>query len=209
MYENLFALIGKTEEEIDQKIAEAFHLIFEDEEERFYFENENGTAYNLVGFQTNLKFPEQKRVFSMIPALKNAEFLRYGVMHRNTFINSPKVLSNDYSLKQYGNVFFAGQITGVEGYMESTASGLLAGMFLAKKILGESIAFLPKTTIMGAITSYITTADAENFQPMNANFGIIAPFDKKIKGGKKCRNEAYAERSLGIIASDFAFFKNK
>ena len=149
---------------------------------------------NLVGFQTNLKFGEQKRVFSMIPALKNAEFVRYGVMHRNSFINSPKLLNPDYSLKQRPNVFFAGQITGVEGYMESAGSGILAGITAARRFKNEE-PFVPGTTSMlGALTAYICDESVKDFQPMGANFGILPPLSEHIKN-KQERYMAYAERS--------------
>ena len=158
-------------------------------------ENADGTLYNLVGFQTNLKFPEQKRVFSLIPALKNAEFMRYGVMHRNSFINSPKLLNCDLSLKQYPNVFFAGQLSGVEGYMESASSGIIAGINAAKRLLGEDALVLPKFTMMGALLGYIIDSTVENFQPMGANIGILPPIPEKIKD-KRERYMAYAVRSL-------------
>lgn len=160
-------------------------------------EDENGTMYNLVGFQTNLTFPEQKRVFSLIPALKNAEYVRYGVMHRNTFINSPEVLNSDYSLKRYAKTFFAGQITGVEGYVESAASGLLAGINCYRKICGKSTVEIPETTVLGALTKYITTKNSD-FQPMNANFGILPPLNYVIRD-KAERKRKMAERSLNDI----------
>jgi methylenetetrahydrofolate--tRNA-(uracil-5-)-methyltransferase len=158
-------------------------------------ENAEGSLYNLVGFQTNLKFPEQKRVFSMIPALKNAEFVRFGVMHRNTFINSPKLLSSDLSLKKYPNVFFAGQISGVEGYMESASSGIIAGINAVNKLRNKEPLILPKYTMIGALLGYITDETVENFQPMGANFGIIPPLETKIRD-KRERYMALAERSL-------------
>ena len=162
--------------------------------------------YNLVGFQTHLTFGEQKRVFSMIPGLENAEFFRYGVMHRNTYINSPGILSPIYSMNEHPNVFFAGQMTGVEGYVESASSGFVAGINAAKLALGEEPIVFPSTTEIGALAHYVSRGGASrDFQPMNANFGIIAPHDKKIKGGKRNRNEAYAERSLEIIERDFSF----
>jgi methylenetetrahydrofolate--tRNA-(uracil-5-)-methyltransferase len=158
-------------------------------------ENAEGSLYNLVGFQTNLKFPEQKRVFSMIPALKNADFVRYGVMHRNTFINSPKLLNTDLSLKKYPNVFFAGQLSGVEGYMESASSGIIAGINAVRRLKGEEPLVLPKYTMLGALLGYITDETVENFQPMGANFGIIPPLENKIRD-KRERYMALAERSL-------------
>lgn len=160
-------------------------------------EDVEGAMYNMVGFQTNLLWGEQKRVFSLIPALKNAEFLRYGVMHRNTFINSPKVLNKDYSLKNHPKTFFAGQITGVEGYVESGASGILAAINLERKIKGQSEVCLSEKTVLGALTNYITTEN-KDFQPMNANFGILPPLDKIIRD-KAERKRAMAERSLACV----------
>ena len=158
-------------------------------------ENKDGTMYNLVGFQTNLKFPEQKRVFSMFPALKNAEFVRYGVMHRNTFLNSPGLLSYDFSLKKEPRIYFAGQISGVEGYMESASSGILAGYNAARRLFGEEPILLPKITMMGALSQYISDETVKNFQPMGAAFGIIDPLPDRIKD-KKERYETLANRSL-------------
>ena len=157
-------------------------------------ENADGTCYNLVGFQTNLKFPEQKRVFSMIPALKNAEFLRYGVMHRNTYIQSPDVLNRDFSVKNNRRLFFAGQITGVEGYVESAASGLLAAIHIADEILGRPAHVFDEETVCGALETHISTP-VKDFQPMNANFGILAPMPMRIRD-KKERYRALAERAL-------------
>lgn len=158
-------------------------------------ENADGTLYNLVGFQTNLKFPEQKRVFSMIPGLENAEFVRYGVMHRNTFINSPKLLNRDLSLKTNSNIFFAGQLTGVEGYMESAASGIIAGINAAARLKGTDALILPDFSMIGALFKYICDDTVKNFQPMGANFGILPPLSIKIKD-KRERYAALAERSL-------------
>ncbi len=158
-------------------------------------ENKDGTMYNLVGFQTNLKFPEQKRVFSMFPALKNAEFVRYGVMHRNTFLNSPGLLSYDFSMKKNPRIYFAGQISGVEGYMESASSGILAGYNAARRIFGEEPILLPKITMMGALSQYICDESVKSFQPMGAAFGIIEPLEEKIRD-KKERYQALADRSL-------------
>ena len=167
-------------------------------------ENREGTMYNIVGFQTHLTFGEQKRVFRMIPGLENAEFFRYGVMHRNTYINSPGKLKATYAMKQYPNLFFAGQMTGVEGYVESASSGFVAGINAARLALGKTEIIFPKETEIGALANYVSEGGvSSHFQPMNANFGIIAPFDKKIKGGKRFRNEAYAVRSLEIIDSSF------
>jgi methylenetetrahydrofolate--tRNA-(uracil-5-)-methyltransferase len=155
--------------------------------------------YNIVGFQTHLTFPEQRRVFRMIPGLENAEFYRYGVMHRNTYLNSPKLLSADYSMRSRPSLFFAGQMTGVEGYVESTGSGLLAGLFAAARAIGAEIPAFPKETMLGAMAGYISDETVVNFQPMNANFGIIPLLGRKVKGGKSARNEAYAERALELI----------
>ena len=158
-------------------------------------ENKEGTLFNLVGFQTNLKFAEQKRVFSMIPALANAEFVRYGVMHRNSFINSPKLLNKDQSLKKYPNVYFAGQITGVEGYMESASSGILAGINVYLRLKGEKSLSLPNYTILGALNGYITDESVKDFQPMGANFGVLPPIEPHIRD-KKERYSALSNRSL-------------
>ncbi len=163
-------------------------------------ENKEGTMYNIVGFQTHLTFGEQKRVFGLIPGLENAEFFRYGVMHRNTYLNSPGFLTPTYSVKKKGRLFFAGQMTGVEGYVESASSGFVAGVNAALLALGRESIVFPKETEIGALAHYVSEGGvSSSFQPMNANFGIIEPFDKKIKGGKKCRNEAYSLRSLEII----------
>ncbi len=162
-------------------------------------ENKEGSMYNLVGFQTHLTFPEQRRVFSLIPGLENAEFLRYGVMHRNTYLASPGLLNDQYAMCERKNVFFAGQMTGVEGYVESTGSGLVAGIcaaLLAKE--GTGYVF-PRETVLGAMAHYVANGTAGDFQPMNANFGILPPLAKKVKGGKKARNDAYVARSLDII----------
>ena len=158
-------------------------------------ENSMGTMLNLVGFQTNLKFGEQKRVFSMIPALKNAEFFRYGVMHRNTFIDSPRLLNASFSFRKRDNLFFAGQITGVEGYMESASSGILAGVNMARYLLGMEPIVLPETTMMGALSRYISDESVKNFQPMGANFGVLPPIEPKIRD-KSQRYAALSERGL-------------
>lgn len=158
-------------------------------------ENSSGTMYNLVGFQTNLKFGEQKRVFGLIPALKNAEFVRYGVMHRNTFINSPKLLTNVFSVRDNPNLFFAGQITGVEGYMESGASGLVAGINAARTYNNAPLLVLPEYTMIGALSKYISDETVENFQPMGANIGILPPLEEKIRD-KQLKAQAHADRSL-------------
>lgn len=158
-------------------------------------ENKNGTMYNLVGFQTNLKFGEQKRVFGLIPALKDCEFCRYGVMHRNTFINSPKLLNNTWNLKDKSDLFFAGQLTGVEGYMESASSGLLAGINCARHILGKTLITLPETSMIGALSRYISDESVVKFQPMGANFGILPELENRPRD-KKQRAEAYSSRGL-------------
>lgn len=158
-------------------------------------ENSKGTMYNLVGFQTNLKFPEQKRVFGLIPALKNADFCRYGVMHRNTFINSPTLLNGDYSLKNNNSLFFAGQITGVEGYMESASSGLMAGINCARFIKGKTTVVLPETSMIGALSRYISDETVTNFQPMGANMGVLPALLDRPRD-KKLRAEAYANRGI-------------
>lgn len=161
-------------------------------------ENNDATMYNLVGFQTHLTFGEQRRVFRMIPGLENAEFLRYGVMHRNTFINSPKLLTPYYSMKTNPHLFFAGQMTGVEGYIESASSGYVAGLNAALTALGKDLCLFPDTTAIGALSHYISSA-VGNFQPMNVNFGIIAPLGIKVKGGKAARNEKLSQRALAEI----------
>lgn len=158
-------------------------------------ENRENTLYNLVGFQTNLKFGEQKRVFGMIPGLGHAEFVRYGVMHRNTFLNSPALLNSDFSLRSRPSLFFAGQITGVEGYMESAASGILAGMNAVRRMRGEKTLTLPETTMIGALSRYVSGYTGKNFQPLGANFGILPPLDEKIRD-KQERYMALAQRGL-------------
>lgn len=161
-------------------------------------EDKLGILYNLVGFQTNLKFGEQKRVFGRIPGLENAEFTRYGVMHRNTFLNSPKLLQSDYSMRANPNLFFAGQITGVEGYMESASSGIMAGINAVRRERGESTLALPDTTMIGALSSYIAAGSETNFQPMGANFGVMPPIEPHIRD-KKDRYAAISARSLQAL----------
>lgn len=161
-------------------------------------ENSAGTMFNLVGFQTNLKFGEQKRVFSMIPGLENAEFVRYGVMHRNSFLDSPRVLNSDFSLKAHPNVFFAGQITGVEGYMESAASGIMAGINAVRFAENKQTVTLPETTMIGALSGYISDKTVKNFQPMGANFGVLPPIEPKIRD-KKERYAKIAERAVNAL----------
>ena len=165
-------------------------------------EDEEGSMYNLVGFQTHLTFPAQKRVFSMIPGLENADFLRYGVMHRNTYLPSPELLDADYRLRKgyaHGQVFFAGQMTGVEGYIESTASGFVAGLNAARHALGLHPVIFPETTMIGAMAHYISHGGLGEFVPMNANFGIIPSLDHRVKGGKIARYEVYAARALEAL----------
>ncbi|MUG45548.1 methylenetetrahydrofolate--tRNA-(uracil(54)-C(5))-methyltransferase (FADH(2)-oxidizing) TrmFO [Paenibacillus woosongensis] len=161
-------------------------------------DNAAGTLYNLVGFQTHLKWGEQKRVFSMIPGLENAEFVRYGVMHRNTFINSPKLLEPTYQLKERPRLFFAGQMTGVEGYVESAASGLIAGINAALAVNEQDGIVFPEDTTLGSMARYITTADFKHFQPMNANFGLFPKLDTRYRK-KAEKNEALAHRALDSL----------
>ena len=161
-------------------------------------DNAQGSIYNLVGFQTHLRFPEQKRVFSMIPALRDAEYLRYGVMHRNTFLDSPRYLNRYYQLKSEPRIAFAGQMTGVEGYVESAASGFLAGIELARRLRGMEPIDFPQETAIGALGLYVSNGSIGNFQPMNVNFGIIPPLDHRVKG-KRNKNAELSARSLAII----------
>ncbi|MBQ9493498.1 MAG: methylenetetrahydrofolate--tRNA-(uracil(54)-C(5))-methyltransferase (FADH(2)-oxidizing) TrmFO [Oscillibacter sp.] len=161
-------------------------------------DNAEGSVYNLVGFQTHLKFPEQRRVFSMIPALRNAEFLRYGVMHRNTFLDSPRLLDRYYRLRRDPRVSFAGQMTGVEGYVESAASGLLVGVETARRLSGLPPVDFPRETAIGALACYISNASVTVFQPMNINFGIMPPLETRVRG-KRNKNEAISRRSLERI----------
>lgn len=170
-------------------------------------ENVQGSAYNLVGFQTNLTFPEQRRIFSMLPGLENAEFLRYGVIHRNTFLNSPEHLDCYFKLKNEKNIYFAGQITGVEGYVESMMSGLIASINLHCDIIGKNRYLAPESTIIGSLQRHISTKNVD-FEPMNANFGILPPLDSKIRD-KKLRKLTYYERSLKDITEYNKQFFNK
>ena len=164
-------------------------------------ENREGTLWNLVGFQTNLKWGEQKRVFSMIPGLEHAEFVRCGVMHRNSFLDSPKLLNADYSLRTEPRIRFAGQMTGVEGYMESAGSGILAGLNLVRSVKGQPPLILPRETMLGALTAYITDPYSENLQPMGANMGILPMLNRKFRGkdGKQQKYQAYADRALAAL----------
>ena len=162
-------------------------------------DNAAGSVYNLVGFQTHLKFPEQKRVFSMIPALHDAEFVRYGVMHRNTFLRSPKLLDRYYADRREPLVAFAGQMTGVEGYVESTASGYLAAVSMAARLRGQTPPDFPRETAIGALAAYISDESVTDFQPMNVNFGIMTPLGYRVKG-KANKNLAIAQRALDVLA---------
>ncbi len=162
-------------------------------------ENQEGTMYNIVGFQTHLTFPEQRRVFRLIPGLENAEFLRYGVMHRNTYLNSPGMLDETYAMLSRPNVFFAGQMTGVEGYIESAGSGFVAGMNAARKVLGKEPVVFPRRTMIGAMAYYVAHGGVGEFVPMNANFGIVEPTEERVKGGKIARYEVVSARALSEI----------
>ncbi len=161
-------------------------------------DNASSSMFNIVGFQTHLKFGEQKRVFGMIPGLERAEFVRYGVMHRNTYISSPGLLSADYSMKERPNIFFAGQITGVEGYVESASSGLLAGRYAAERLSGNAPKLIPPETAIGALAAYVSNEGCADFQPMNVNYGIISPLGVRVRDKRK-KAEMIAERSLNII----------
>jgi methylenetetrahydrofolate--tRNA-(uracil-5-)-methyltransferase len=162
-------------------------------------ENRAATMYSMVGFQTRMKWGEQKRVFRMIPGLEEAEFIRYGVIHRNTYIQSPKLLNDHLQMREYPNVFFAGQITGVEGYVESAASGILAGRNAARVIKGEPLIALPPTTMLGALVDYVAHYDGKDFQPMNSNWGIVPPLPDRIRD-KKEKNRLLAERGLEALS---------
>ena len=181
---------------IDKRVGKESHAVVQ-----LRKENKEGTMYNLVGFQTHLTFPEQRRVFRMIPGLENAEFLRYGVMHRNTYLNSPGNLDEHYRLVRSGEygVYFAGQMTGVEGYIESAGSGMVAGINAAYEALGMDLLEFPRTTMLGAMASYVANGGVSAFAPMNANFGIIEPLPARVKGGKIAKNQALADRALSII----------
>ena len=161
-------------------------------------DNADGSIYNLVGFQTHLKWPEQRRVFTMIPALHDAQFLRYGVMHRNTYLDSPRLLDRYYRLKADMRLSFAGQMTGVEGYVESCASGFLVGVETARRLLGEAPVDFPQTTAVGALGLYVSNGSVGDFQPMNINFGIIPPLPHRVKG-KRNKNAELSQRSLAVI----------
>jgi len=161
-------------------------------------ENRAATLYSMVGFQTRMKWGDQKRVFRLIPGLENAEFVRYGVIHRNTYIQSPQVLDDTLQMRAYPNVFFAGQITGVEGYVESAATGILAGRNAARHLLGQPLLTLPETTMLGALTNYVAHYDGKDFQPMNSNWGIVPPLPDRIRD-KKEKNGLLAERALAAL----------
>jgi len=166
-------------------------------------ENREGTLFNLVGFQTHLKWGEQQRVFRLIPGLENAEFVRYGVMHRNTFLNAPKVLHADFSLKKSPNLFFAGQITGVEGYVESIASGLVAGINAVRSLNGLPLLVFPEETALGALARHLEGSPSVNFQPMNMNFGLLPPLEVRIKA-KREKNSRISERALAKLGEFMA-----
>ncbi len=162
-------------------------------------ENAEGTMFNLVGFQTHLTYPEQRRVFRMIPGLENAEFLRYGTMHRNTYLHSPGMLAADYSMLARPEIFFAGQMTGVEGYVESAGSGLVAGINAARRAMGEDAYIFPVETMLGAMADYVSHGGTGSFAPMNANFGIVPLLGYRVKGGKSAKNEKLSERALASL----------
>ena len=159
-------------------------------------ENKEGSMYNLVGFQTHLTFPEQRRVFRLIPGLENAEFLRYGIMHRNTYLNSPGLLGADYAMLKRPDIFFAGQMTGVEGYIESAGSGFVAGLNAARRVCNEASVVFPRTMMLGAMAHYVKDGGNGAFVPMNANFGIIEPLPQRVKGGKLVKSQVLSERAL-------------
>ena len=181
---------------IDKRVGKQAHAVVQ-----LRRENLEGTMYNLVGFQTHLTFPEQKRVFRMIPGLENAEFLRYGVMHRNTYLNSPELLLPSYRMKSRENVYFAGQMTGVEGYIESAGSGFVAGLNAARAILDLEEVVFPRKMMLGAMAHYVSEGGTSAFVPMNANFGIIEPLPTRIKGGKMAKYEVLAQRALEETAA--------
>jgi methylenetetrahydrofolate--tRNA-(uracil-5-)-methyltransferase len=170
-------------------------------------EDAEGSMYNLVGFQTHLTFPEQRRVFRMIPGLENAEFMRYGIMHRNTYLNSPEILDPCYAMKKRPNIYFAGQMTGVEGYIESAGSGFVAGLNAANRVLGKEAVVFPRTTMIGAMAHFVSNGTTGAFVPMNANFGIVEPLPERVKGGKVARYQVVAERALAEIERLMAVVK--
>lgn len=162
-------------------------------------EDRLGTMFNLVGFQTHLTFSEQKRVFQMIPGLEHAEFLRYGIMHRNTYLQSPNFLDASYAMLSRPNIFFAGQMTGVEGYVESAGSGLVAGINAALRAMHRDACHFPEETMLGAMAAYVSRGGVGAFVPMNANFGIVPPLGYRVRGGKAAKNEKIAERALNAL----------
>ncbi len=181
---------------IDPRVGKEYYAVVQ-----LRKENAEGSMYNLVGFQTHLTYPEQRRVFRMIPGLEHAEFLRYGTMHRNTYLNSPELLDADYSLRTCPTIFFAGQMTGVEGYIESAASGLVAGLNALRRANSMDPYIFPRRTMLGAMAHYVSHGGIGAFTPMNANFGIIEPLEQRVKGGKAAKNQVLADRSLSLIAS--------
>ena len=179
---------------IDPRVGKEYYAVVQ-----LRKENKEGSMYNLVGFQTHLTYPEQRRVFRMIPGLENADFLRYGTMHRNTYLDSPELLDGDYSLHTKPDIYFAGQMTGVEGYIESAGSGFVAGLNAFRRANEEVPYIFPRTTMIGAMAHYISHGGVGAFTPMNANFGIIEPLEHRVKGGKVAKNQALADRSLTIL----------
>lgn len=179
---------------IDPRVGKEYYAVVQ-----LRKENREGSMYNLVGFQTHLTYPEQRRVFRMIPGLEQAEFLRYGTMHRNTYLNSPAFLDGDYSLRHRREIFFAGQMTGVEGYIESAGSGFVAGLNAMRRAMGQEPYIFPRTTMLGAMAQYVSHGGIGAFTPMNANFGIIEPLEHRVKGGKMAKNQALATRSLDVL----------
>ena len=179
---------------IDPRVGKEFYAVVQ-----LRKENTAGTMFNLVGFQTHLTFPEQRRVFRMIPGLENAEFLRYGVMHRNTYLNSPGMLDATYAMVARPNISFAGQMTGVEGYVESAGSGLLAGLGAARRAQGLAASVCPEETMLGAMAAYVSRGGVGDFSPMNANFGIVPQLGYRVKGGKSAKNEKISERALEAL----------
>ena len=190
---------------IDPRVGKEYYAVVQ-----LRKENKEGSMYNLVGFQTHLTYPEQRRVFRMIPGLENAEFLRYGTMHRNTYLDSPNLLNEDYSLRSAPNIYFAGQMTGVEGYIESAGSGFVAGINAARQANDEGAYIFPSTTMLGAMARYVSHGGVGAFTPMNANFGIIEPLAQRVKGGKVAKNQALADRSLAeldVVMTDLRISK--
>lgn len=179
---------------IDPRVGKEYYAVVQ-----LRKENVEGSMYNLVGFQTHLTYPEQRRVFRMIPGLEQAEFLRYGTMHRNTYLNSPELLDADYSMRAHPHIFFAGQMTGVEGYIESAGAGFVAGLNALRRAEGQPPYIFPRQTMLGAMAHYVSHGGVGAFTPMNANFGIIEPLEKRVKGGKAAKNQALADRSLELL----------